>query len=126
MSPYEPAARAASRLPSPAQRVRLESAAIASCAMDPVLVLLPSPLLPSLVWHPVGQRLAEPVGRSPRWLPASRLPTGGRSDGRQRRNQGASSCNDVDIPHSKSWERDGMSPAFVLPGESDDVRTDPN
>lgn len=27
--------------------------------MDPVLVLLPSPLLPASVWHPVAQRLAE-------------------------------------------------------------------
>lgn len=26
--------------------------------MDPVLVLLPSPLLPALVWHPVARRLA--------------------------------------------------------------------
>jgi hypothetical protein len=32
--------------------------AIASRAMDPVLVLLPSPLLPAAVWQPVVQRLA--------------------------------------------------------------------
>jgi hypothetical protein len=44
--------------------------------MDPVLVLLPSPLLPALVWHPVAQRLAETgwqVAEPP--APAERLGT---------------------------------------------------
>jgi hypothetical protein len=42
--------------------------------MDPVLVLLPSPLLPSWVWHPVAQRLASAGWSVAEVAPAEALP----------------------------------------------------